>query len=345
MRKKSARRGSRESGQVIALFAAGLVAIIALAGMAVDVGQLVYTRTDLQKAADAAALAGSQDLPTTSAASSSAGLYVSENGTGMSHTVQFLSTYGANDTIKVTTNKHVNYFFLKVLGMDGQDVSASATVRVGTFQGGSGLVPWGFIASNNSNSKLLQNPCYLGNDANGLPVFKQNTQCTMKYGAGTSSGGDFGALALDATGGSEYRDDIAHGSSKPYKVGDQAEAQTGNMQGPTGQALDERFSMPAPDGCAGNSRDDVLKTNPDGSVSIREGCEESPRIIIIPVVDQINNPQKSTILGFAYMYLTGTSDQGGHTQVKGEFVKFVTEIPGGIYEGWGGGARATTFVE
>jgi hypothetical protein len=51
------------------------------------------------------------------------------------------------------------------------------------------------------------------------------------------------------------------------------------------------------------------------------------------VVDKIENPAKSTVLGFSYMYLTGSSNQGGHSQVTGEFVKFVTELPNGVYQG------------
>ena len=328
---------------MLALFAGGFVAFFALVGLSVDIGNLVFTRTDLQKTADAAALAGGQNLPSTGTASSNAISYVTKNGGG-SATVNFSNTYSANDTIQVTVTKHVDYHFLRILGVTGGDPKASAKVRVGTYVGGSGLVPWGLIASNNNNSKLLQNSCFTGAPG-GVPTFKQNVSCTMKYGAGTSSGGDFGAFALDSTGGDTYRNNIANGSNTAFKVGDKVEAQTGNMQGPTNQSIDDRFLRAAPAGCAGNARDDVLKTNSDGTVSIRSGCEGSPRIIIIPVVDQINNPFKSTILGFAFMYLTGSSTNGGHSQVTGEFVNFVTKIPGAIYQGTGTGPSAVMLVE
>lgn len=329
---------------MLVIMAGGFAVLAALVGMSVDIGSVVYTRTDLQKMADAAAMAGGQDLPTSTAATNSANEYVTKNGTGTA-TVSIINTYSPNDTIKVTVTRHVSYRFLKMVGLSGADPSASATVRVGRYQGGNGLVPWGLIASNNSNSTLLGNACYQG-VVNGVPQFKSNTQCTLKYGAGTSAGGDFGALALDSTGGSTYEANIAFGSNSPFKIGDQLEAQTGNMQGPTNHAIDERFARTAPAGCAGNARDQVLKNNPDGSVSIQPGCEHSPRIILIPVVDQINNPSKSTLLGFAFMYLTGATTNGGHSEVSGEFVKFVTVIPGGIYQGTNGtGALAVRLVE
>jgi hypothetical protein len=181
--------------------------------------------------ADAAAMAGGQDLPSTGPAYTSASSYVVQNGTG-NPTIEFSATYSANDTIKVTVTRHVDYRFLKLIGVSGADPKASATVRVGRFQGGMGLGPWGLIASNDNNSTLLQNSCFNGL-VGGVPTFKQNQSCTLKYGAGTSAGGDFGALALDSTGGSTYSENIANGSHSTFKKGDLVEAQTGNMQGPT----------------------------------------------------------------------------------------------------------------
>ena len=335
---------AREDGQVLALFAFGLVAFCGLVGMSIDVGQLVYTRTDLQKIADAAALAGSQDLPNASTARASADTYVTKNG-GASCQPNCATVNAAGDTITVTATRHVSYTFLKVIGLSGADLSATARARAGYYVGGAGLLPWGFIASNNSYSTLLQNPCYLGNDTAGLPQFKQNQQCTVKYGAGSSSGGDFGALSLGGTGASIYRANIANGSTQTFKRGDLVASETGNMVGPTGQGIGDRFALPAPSTCLGNARGQVLKSNTDGTVSIRPECAASPRIGLIPVVDQINNQQQSTILGFAFVYLSGSVGGGGNTQVNVEFVKFVTAIPRGVYTGTSGGASMVSLVQ
>ena len=53
---------SDDCGQTLMLFAGGLAVLLALVGLAVDVGQLVHTRTDLQKMSDAAVLAAIQDI-------------------------------------------------------------------------------------------------------------------------------------------------------------------------------------------------------------------------------------------------------------------------------------------
>jgi hypothetical protein len=90
----------------------------------------------------------------------------------------------------------------------------------------------------------------------------------------------------------------------------------------------------------------VLTTQPDGTVSIKAGCENSPRIGIVPVVDQIDHQSQSTILGFAFIFIKGESGQGGQTEVDVEFVTFVTEIPDSVYNGTdANGTRIVKLVE
>lgn len=335
-------RINHEAGQMLVLMVAGMAAFIAIVGLAVDVGQIVFTRTDLQKVADAAAFAGAQDLPNASAATASANTYVGLNAANTSATVVISSATNANDTIQVTATRNVKYAFLRVLGLSGTNVSAKAKVRYGVYNGGSGIVPWGLVASNNKD--FLGNNCFNG-FVNGVPTFKQNQKCVLKYGAGSNSGGDFGALALDGTGADNYRDDIAHGSSKTFLKGQKVEAQTGNMVGPTGQGISDRLAIAPPSTCNTNDRNKILKTDASGKTSIVAGCENHPRIVIIPVVDKIDNPNLSTILGFAYMFLHGQAGGGGQASVETEFVTFVTDIPGGVYNGTGSGSTSVRLIE
>lgn len=339
------RRFGAETGQTLVLFALGGTAFFALLALSIDVGLVVYTRTDLQKSADAAAFAGAQDLPSTSNATLTAQQYVDENSEPATNAVVTFQSQGSEpDTITVETSRDVEFFFAKLVGMNSANVKAKATVQVAFYNGGRGIVPWGLIASNDPNSTLLQNSCFDGWDSDGDPKFKQNMICTLKVTAGDNSGGDFGALSLGGTGASTYKANIAKGSQDIFKKGDKVPSETGNMIGPTGQGIDDRFDEPVPDGCPGHDRDDVLINNDDGSVSIRSGCEESPRIVIIPVVDKIENPEMSTILGFAFMYLHGQVN-GNQPGVKAEFVYFTTAVPGGIYDANGEGAEMIKLVE
>lgn len=123
---RSLRTFREEGGQVLILFAGGLVAFLGVVGLSIDVGQLMYTKTDLQKLADASALAGAQDLPQSTAnATTSANSYSNQNG-GATTAITFGS---ANSTITVNATRHVDYIFLRVVGLTGRDVSAAATAK------------------------------------------------------------------------------------------------------------------------------------------------------------------------------------------------------------------------
>ncbi len=56
-----------DSGQVLPIVALMLILLLGMAGLAVDVGRLYYSSRELQASCDAAALAGSQSLPATTA--------------------------------------------------------------------------------------------------------------------------------------------------------------------------------------------------------------------------------------------------------------------------------------
>src|SRR5581483_8189376 len=84
----------------------------------------------LQKLADAAALAAVQDLPTTDTAKTTANTYVTRNGgDGTTVDVSFSTTKTANDTVTVKVTKAIDYTFLRVVGISGNTVSASAKAK------------------------------------------------------------------------------------------------------------------------------------------------------------------------------------------------------------------------
>jgi len=122
------------------MFALGLAGFMGIVGMSVDIGRLVYTRTELQKEADAAALAGAQDLaqasPNTATARTTADSYVTKGGGApCAGCVTFSQTTSANDTITVVAKRRVDYSFLKVIGMTGADATATAKARVSVVTG------------------------------------------------------------------------------------------------------------------------------------------------------------------------------------------------------------------
>lgn len=137
MRSRLARRltacasGQRRRGAFLVLIAVAMMAILAFAGVAIDLGMVFVACDQCQTIADAAALAGAQELPYPSLARGRAQAYADENirdEEASQYTVE-TTTYARGDAlpdggtaphggaILVRVTKRVPYHFLPVLGL------------------------------------------------------------------------------------------------------------------------------------------------------------------------------------------------------------------------------------
>ncbi len=130
-----------ETGQFLVLFVLALGVLCGFVAMSIDVGMILYSRSDFQKAADAAALAAAQELPDAAAAQAVAEQYLEANGfdvTGPNHTYEFTTPYqGDAYKIEVKISGDVGFIFGRVLNMDFVEVPARAVADAGG-SGGSG---------------------------------------------------------------------------------------------------------------------------------------------------------------------------------------------------------------
>jgi Flp pilus assembly protein TadG len=119
-------RLSDESGSVLAIASVMMVSILGLAALVVDLGQWYAAQRQAQTAADAAALAGADDLPSSaSKATTDANSYVTTNFSGASSTPT--TPYSSNSSeIKVTVTKSVPSTFGGIFGIGSETVTASA---------------------------------------------------------------------------------------------------------------------------------------------------------------------------------------------------------------------------
>jgi hypothetical protein len=125
-----------EDGQVLVLFALMLVVLFGFASLVIDVGSAKSTQAKLQNTADAAALAGAQDLPNASAAENTAvtyaglnGMKATENGVKQSGDTVIATTNGDSTKIEVVCTRNVPNTFARVLGFKDTDVSARAVAQ------------------------------------------------------------------------------------------------------------------------------------------------------------------------------------------------------------------------
>ncbi len=140
-RRSSTHRASRgEAGQTLVLFVFALAALLGFTALAIDVGLILHERRQLQNAADAAALAGAQELfDSPAAAVAKAQEYAVANGidlTDPDYTFQATTPYqGDPGKIEVKVSSQVGFLFGRALGLDFVNVPARAVAEQDSVSG------------------------------------------------------------------------------------------------------------------------------------------------------------------------------------------------------------------
>src|SRR4029077_1455314 len=134
------RAARRERAQVLPLITLALVSLLGIAAFAIDVGYAYYAKRQLQSAADAAALAGAQDLPNATTAVSTATSYAAANtpsnlSFNFSYQVSCTNTAivatGCNATVNpnqltVSATGTTNTWFARIFGINQFNLAAHA---------------------------------------------------------------------------------------------------------------------------------------------------------------------------------------------------------------------------
>jgi Flp pilus assembly protein TadG len=213
--KRAKTAGRSESGQAVVLSVVWMVVLLGMAGLVIDVGSWYRSQRDLQSQADAAALAGAQDLPVnTSTASGTAKSYALKNGfTLPTSGITISSTIVPDDSINVKVDKNAPTFFSKVFGVATVPVRAEATARSELMGSAKYVAP---IAVN------IKHPFLTGIQAGvTCPCFDQTTTLPLgKVGAP----GAFALIDLDGnkagTGASDIAAWIQNGYQDYLDLGD-----------------------------------------------------------------------------------------------------------------------------
>jgi Flp pilus assembly protein TadG len=174
---------SDEAGQAILVTVLFLTVLIGAIAITLDVGEWYREQRQTQATADAAALAGAQDLPTDPvAAVASAKSYGDQNGGGVAGAD---ITITGGDTVNVTARRTAPGIFSKLFGISSVDVKANASARAAVPEQVYGAAP---IVVNKLHP-LLSGP--------GCPCFHAET--TLPLGKDGAPGA-FGLADLDPGG-------------------------------------------------------------------------------------------------------------------------------------------------
>lgn len=273
MLKKLKRHLTNSEGQVAVIVALLIISFVGMTALVVDMGSLYEDRRSLQSAADAAALAGAQELPISSSkATQVATDYISKNRADIdSINIEIGSTLATDDTIKVTVyNPDSPISFGGIYGLNSANVAATATAMVGSAGGYKGLVPW----------YLIQGGWAPGAD---YSLYEDKTGSVSFNG--------------ESTGGSVYRDNIAYGYQGTLKIGDTVECLNGFKTGPTRQGTESRVGPTPLDSFSS-------LTEPLNGGGYRLAKTDT-QLVVCPVVTQATaDSGHGPIIGFAPIIIT-----------------------------------------
>lgn len=317
-----------ERGVIMVWVVMALVALLGMAALTVDIGQLVIAAQVSQDVADAAGLGAGPELPSHGTAQSVALDLVAANNESMGAFTASCSPdsgditfWGANETIpdfgllgnyawgmRVTTHVPVEYVFAPVLGLEGATISRSCTVV---------RMPVGGVPIC---------PMWISYETDYL--YGQEQQLLMADGPHCANiPGSFGWL--NPLSGTDDFTDLLRGYNLTYEqivanyatVGSIWNAETGASVGLWKTALDN-----APDGLG---RMDRAMWEPWAGDTFDSFHNDNPRIMIIPMCEYLGDGGAGAefqIHAFGAFYLESVNSKKKPYDIVGRFIEYT--LPG-----------------
>lgn len=270
-----------ERGVRIGFVAIVLTTLIGFGVVIVDVGNLYINKTRLIKMADAAVLAGVQDLPTNSqSAISNVYQYIDQNG--QSNDVVEVSISNNNKMITVNLARKVPSFLDAFFSSTARDVTVQTAASISPIDGVKGVAPFGIV-----RQQFICGQTY-----------------TLKAGTVSGSRGDYAALALGGTGSNLYRSNLENGYDGQLCVGDWVGIEGGNMSTSTRQSMEYRIGL-----------DQAATFTTVGQDSPRI------LILPVIEPSRGEDHNEVLIVGFAPFFLEGVGGQANNSYIIGKFME------------------------
>ncbi|WP_418791041.1 pilus assembly protein TadG-related protein [Phosphitispora sp. TUW77] len=273
-----------QNGNVVIISAIIFTVLLGFVALAVDGGILYLEHTRLVRGADAAALAGAQELPDTVKATARVSEYLQKNSIDITDPDDLVITFSSgNKEITVNVQKPVQLHFAKLLGLDTANVDGTATAKISPVSKIYGLIP-------------------LGLDENLLPL-AHGHQYIIKVG--NPSVGWTGIIAYPGQAGKDdYRESAQYGYDGPVTIGDIEGKAPGNATGPTIDGIQARIDQ------AAETWDNF---SPD-----------SPRIVLVPIYRNLGilPTDGLEVVGFASVFLEKVVGAGLENEVYVRYVNY-----------------------
>ena len=283
-------------GQTAVIMALAVPVLLGALALGVDVGLMYLNWVELQKAADGAVLAGANSLPNDpTGAAATADLWATNNGV---KTNEIVATSVAADDMSVTISlqRTVPYNFAQVLGLASQQISVTATAGVQQNPAGvSGLIPIGMS-------------CDSGEGV-GDCAYQIDTMYSLK--GGQVGPGNWAPLELGGTpGANAYRNYLRIGFTGT--IPQQVPTETGNVVGPTGQAIQQRLN-----------KGQAL----DASATYLNHQSYDPRLVAVPLIEynDPNGKKPVTVVGYVQMWVDSVSGPSNGNSINLYFLGWLSQ--------------------
>jgi len=309
-----------QRGAIIIWVALFLLVLIGLSSLGIDMAKIMAAHTQLQNAADAAALAGA------SAVNPATGKLMPDTSVTRAQEIASYNKAFIDDpqpvivdaadvemiddhTVRVTARREggnaVVTYVAKVLGVKSLELHADATAIVEPANTvNCGVVPLAAVPPPDGSS--FQPGC--------------GQSYVLKLASQGGTSGNYQALRFPTcpngdcgvTGSSSFRCQLKYGMCCPLSVGQQLAPETGNMSGATHDGVQYRFTQDT------DSRVGICYSDYHGN---------GQRLIAVPLTTPPSNGSSTvTVLGFAMFFLKDIPGTGTNSTITGEFVNAV--IPG-----------------
>lgn len=323
------RDGGSERGVVIVWFAMFLVTMLSFVALGIDFAKLMATRTQLQNAADAAALSGASAIDVTTGtllqdqarlrAQQTAALnraFIDDPQPVLVPAVDI--DFPAANQIRVKARREdvssIVAHFAQVFGLTSMQMSADATAKVEP--AGSvlcGLLP---LAAIPPTGQTFQTGC-------------TNTYA-LKEGGGGGTTGNYGPLRFSACtegpcagmspgGANTFNCLVKYGYCCQVSLAQTVSTETGNMSGPTKEGIKYRFDQ------------DSVKTQNICYSQYKAMGGNGSRVVYVPITTPYAGTGSTTVTvqAFGVFFLRNIPGPGIQSDIYAEFIDQVVPGTGG----------------
>ena len=196
----------QETGQSVIIIVLSMVVLCGFAALGIDIGVQTTKQGELQNAADAAALAGANELPNASTAKSKAAQYAQTNGVDAGRTVATTPYKGNANKIEVVCKDTVRFSFARIFGLHSTEITARSVAEKTGLTGG----PFGyalFAGSTSDAPELNSSSQYIGGSTHS------NNSFTMRGSNMTITGNAEAVTTFTSSGSDVTIGGICQGAS------------------------------------------------------------------------------------------------------------------------------------